>query len=99
MINEKKSYKVQIFEEHYILLSDESEAFVLKAAEMVDTMMKEISHQSMIADSKKIAVLSALRIADTLLRREQEYLLDQQKTVALTDYIDQESSLLGLRNT
>ena len=45
MMNEKKSYKVQIFEEHYVLSSDESEALVVKAAEMVDASMKEISHQ------------------------------------------------------
>jgi len=96
IMNEKKSYKVQIFEEQYSLLSDESEAFVLKAAEIVDTVMKEISHQAMITDPKKIAVLSALRIADKLLNFERDYLKDQQKNIALENYIDQELSILGL---
>jgi hypothetical protein len=41
MMNEKKSYKVQIFEEHYVLSSDEAEALVIEAAEMVDASMKE----------------------------------------------------------
>ena len=93
IMNEKKSYKVQIFEERYVLLSEESEAFVLKVAEIVDATMKEISQQSMITDSKKIAVLSALRIADKLLNIEKNYLQDQQKLIALENYIDQELSI------
>ena len=92
----KKSYKVQIFEEHYVLSSDQSEALVVKAAEMVDASMKEISHQSTITDSKKIAVLSALRIAEKLLSFEREYSKEEQKKLALKNYIDQELSLLSL---
>jgi cell division protein ZapA len=96
IMNEKKNYKVQIFEEHYVLLSDEPEAFVLKIAETVDAVMKDISHQSMITDPKKIAVLSALRIADRLLSLERDYLKDQQNNIALKNYIDQELSILNL---
>lgn len=95
-MNEKKSYKVQIFEEHYVLSSDASEMLVLKAAEMVDASMKEISNQSTITDSKKIAVLSALRIAEKLLSFERECGEEQEKIVALKNYIDQELSLLNL---
>ena len=95
-MNEKKSYKVQIFEEHYVLVSDQSEAFVLKAAEIVDAAMKEISQQSTITDTKKIAVLSALRIADLLLTIEKKYQQEQQKAVAIENYIDQELSILSL---
>lgn len=96
MMNEKKSYKVQIFEEHYVLSSDESEAVVLKAAELVDLAMKEISHSFAITDVKKIAVLSALRIANKFLHYESEYGNKEQKMVALKNYIDQELSLLNL---
>lgn len=95
-MNEKKNYKVQIFEEHYVLSSDASETLVLKAAEMVDTCMKEISHHSTITDSKKIAVLSALRIAEKLLSFEREYGKEEEKKLALKNYIDQELSLLSL---
>ncbi|HLC06765.1 MAG TPA: cell division protein ZapA [Candidatus Babeliales bacterium] len=96
MMNEKKSYKVQIFEEHYVLSSDETEALVLRAAEMVDLTMKEISHHFAITDVKKIAVLSALRIANKLLHCEREHSNKEQKIVALENYIDQELSLLNL---
>jgi cell division protein ZapA len=95
-MNEKKNYKVHIFEEHYVLLSDEPEAFVLKVAETVDAVMKDISHQLMITDPKKIAVLSALKIADKLLSLERDYLKDQHNTIALKNYIDQELSILNL---
>lgn len=96
MMNEKKSYKVQIFEEHYVLSSDESEIFVFKAAEMVDLAMKEISRHFAITDVKKIAVLSALRIASKLLHCERQHSDDEQKMIALQKYIDQELSLLNL---
>ena len=96
MMNEKRSYKVQIFEEHYVLSSDEAEALVLKAAEMVDLAMKEISHHFAIADVKKIAVLSALRIANKLLHCEREHNNTEQAMAALKDYIDQEISSLSL---
>jgi cell division protein ZapA (FtsZ GTPase activity inhibitor) len=96
MMNEKKSYKVQIFEESYVLSSDQSEALVLKAAEMVDASMKEISHKFAMNDVKKIAVLTALRIADKLLHCERELAQDETRMIALKDYIEQELSLLNL---
>lgn len=96
MMNEKKSYKVQIFEEPYVLSTDEPEAFIVKAAEIIDASMKEISHQFAITDVKKVAVLSALRIANKLLHGEREYATNEQKIVALKNYIDEELSLLSL---
>ena len=97
IMNEKKIHKVQIFEEYYTLMSDDTESFVLKVAELVDMTMKEISRQTMITDSKKIAVLSALRIADQLLNCERNYTHDQQRRIALEHYIDQELSMLSLQ--
>lgn len=95
-MNEKKSYKVQIFEELYVLTSDEAECSVLKAAEIVDTYMKEISNYSAVADPKKIAVLAALRLAEKLLIFESQHNKEREKTLALKDYIDQEISLPSL---
>ncbi|HSC24843.1 MAG TPA: cell division protein ZapA [Candidatus Babeliales bacterium] len=96
MINDKRSYKVQIFEEYYILSSDEPEALVIKAATMIDASMKEISNHFAITDVKKIAILSALRFANKLLRYEHEHDSNEQKIVALKNYIDQELSLLNV---
>ena len=96
IMNEKKIYKVQIFEELYTLLSDDPESFVLKAAELVDLIMKDVSCQSMISDPKKVAILSALRIADKLLNIEHDYSKLQQKAIALENYIDQELSIISV---
>lgn len=93
MMNEKKSYKVQIFEESYVLTSNGSESFILKAVEMVDSCMKEISQQNAIVDVKKIAILTALRIADQLLQNEHCYNKNEQRIMALKNYIEQESLL------
>ena len=95
-MNEKKSYKVQIFEESYVLSSDESEILVVKAAEIVNTFMKEISHQCAITDVKKIAILSALRIANKLLHCEDEHRMNEHKMMSLKNHIDEELSLLNL---
>lgn len=95
-MNEKKSYKVQIFEEPYVLVSDTSEEMVAKAAALVDVMMKEISHQSTITDTKKIAVLTALRMADKLLDLEKQYQQEHEKQVALEKYLDHELSYLNI---
>ena len=93
MMNEKKSYKVQIFEEPYVFSTDEPEAYIVKAAEMIDASMKEISHQFALTDVKKIAVLSAVRIAHELLKCEREHTMSEQKIMALKNYIDEELSL------
>ncbi len=58
--------------------------------------MKEISHQSTIADVKKIAVLSALRIAEKLLVSERNHQKELQTIIAIEDYIDQEFINLNL---
>lgn len=96
MINEKKNYKVYIFDDQYVLISDRHEAFVKKAADMVDTFMNDIIHQTTALDPKKVAVLAALRMADTLLITEQIYNEEQKKQAALIEYIDHELSLVSM---
>jgi len=60
----QKSYKVTIFNESYTLMSTEQEELLtMQAVSLVDTLMKEISQQYQFTDSKKIAVLAAIRLA------------------------------------
>ncbi len=66
MKNDKKSYSVRIFDDHYTLISDESERHIEESASMVDSLMKEIAEKSTVTDPKKVAVLTALRIASDL---------------------------------
>lgn len=96
MMNEKKNYKVHIFGDQYFLVSDDSEVLVEKAAKMVDMLMKEIDQHSVTLDPKKVAVLAALRMANSLLTSEHIYNEEQKKKIALIEYINQELSAVNV---
>lgn len=95
MNTEKKKYKIDIFEQEYVLVSDEAEFLIRNAAIFVDNTMKEIQ-KSGVRDSKKIAVLAALRFAILLEQQAQHIRTAQEKERELVTRIDQEliSSLL-----
>ena len=90
MKNEKKSYRVQIFGDEYTVISDEPENQVIQAATLIDSLMHEIIQNAQLTDPKKIAVLAALRVASKLLDCEQSLATDNNKKVALVEYIEQE---------
>jgi cell division protein ZapA (FtsZ GTPase activity inhibitor) len=93
-MNDKKSYKVQIFDEHYVLLSNEPEALVLEAVELVDGLMREISTNGMSLDPKRVAVLSALRIAGQLLEQKTIYHQKNDRVSIIKNYVDHALSSL-----
>jgi len=61
-----KKLKIEIFNEQYSLVSDEAEQDIIKAAQVVDELMREISEKSGICETQKIAVLAALKISSQL---------------------------------
>jgi len=78
MSAEIKKYKVRIFGELYSITSDEEEEFVLEVVSKVDSLMKEISiRHSMAIDTKKIAVLAAIKMAQELLEINKEKAQEQ----------------------
>lgn len=95
MNKEKKKYKIDIFDQEYTLVSDEAEFLIKNAAIFVDSTMKEIQKTG-IRDSKKIAVLTALRLAIVVehYNQQKKVMLEQERE--LVARIDQEliSSLL-----
>lgn len=75
---EIKKYKARIFGELYVIVSDESEDFVAEVVGKVDSLMKEIaSKPSSAIDSKKIAVLTALRATQELLVMQKQLQKEQ----------------------
>ncbi len=88
--SKKKNYKVQIFGDQYTLVSDEAEDSLIKAATLVDDIMQSISKSYQIADSKKIAVLTALRIVHKSIILEGELDRNEQKMAVLVNLIDQD---------
>jgi cell division protein ZapA len=71
-----KPVKVEIYDQSYLIGGDLEEAYVKKLAEYLDTKMREVAEATRTVDSLKVAVLSALAIADELhsLRDERETL-------------------------
>lgn len=62
MMYESVSYKVVIFGDQYTVRTDVPSETVVRAAHLVDSIMKEIARAGTF-DTKSIAVLAALRLA------------------------------------
>ena len=90
MSNSVKSYKLEIFNDQYTLLSDESEKHLEKSAALVDKYMKEIADRVTTKDVSRIAVLAAIRLASTVLYREAELEEKQQYETKLIALIDEQ---------
>jgi cell division protein ZapA (FtsZ GTPase activity inhibitor) len=75
--SELKKYRARIFGDTYSIVSDEKETLILEAVKIVDSAMREIAEASPVVDPKKIAVLTALRIATRALHVEA--VMEQEK--------------------
>ncbi|MFC1842960.1 cell division protein ZapA [Candidatus Dependentiae bacterium] len=85
---EKKKLKIEIFNDEYSLISDEKEVVILKASQMVDTLMKEIADKSGLHDTKKVAVLAALQVASKLVNLNNSLQNYEDRHRELADIID-----------
>lgn len=91
MSPEVKKYNVSVFNQTYSLVSDEEESVIVDAANRVDSLMKEISSRGI--DSKKAAVLAALKIAIDLSHACNHKMLCQQALNQLLCSIEEEICL------
>lgn len=65
--------KVVIHGVEYTLRGSASERHILEVARLVDQRMSEISASSSYMDERRVAVLTAVNLADELHRLRQEY--------------------------
>ena len=74
--------KVEIYDQAYTVRSDGDPEYLKQLAEYVDQRMREISNGTLTVDSRKVAILAALYIADELhqLRKAHEQADDQLAT-------------------
>jgi len=88
-----KKYRARIFGDTYAIVSDEKETLILEAVKIVDGIMREIADASQAEDPKKIAVLTALKIATKALHVEA--VLEQEKRLSsrIMNVIDREATL------
>jgi len=69
----KESVRVEIFGTEYTLKSDTDEEHVKEIAQIVDEKMKKLAENSTIKSPSKLAVLTALNIADELYQFKDKY--------------------------
>lgn len=94
MDSELKKYRAHIFGDTYAIVSDEKEVLILEAVKVVDSVMREIADASQITDPKKIAVLTALKIATRALNIEA--VMEQEKRLSsrIMNVLDREEVTL-----
>lgn len=80
----KVTVAVEIFGQKYNVKGQESEEYIKEIAKYVDEKMKEINDNSCKLPPIKVAVLTALNLADELYKLKQEHqwlinLIDEEK--------------------
>src|SRR4029434_3272799 len=65
-VAESPTIKVEIYDQAYTVRSDGDPEYLRQLAEYVDERMREISSGTLTVDSRKVAILAALYIADEL---------------------------------
>ena len=63
---------VNIFGRDYKIKGIADENYILEMAKFVDTKMRELSNTSQLPSTERIAILTALNIADELFREKQK---------------------------
>ena len=71
-MSEISKTSVHIFGRNYIIKGDAEPEYILKLAEYVDKRMKEISDYTSEVDTIKIAILTALNIADEYFQMQKQ---------------------------
>lgn len=62
------SIRVEIYNQTYSVRSDGDGEYIIRLAEFVDRRMRDIAQGTLTVDSLKVAILTALHIADELYR-------------------------------
>src|SRR5437763_16486494 len=77
-----ETIRVEIYDQSYTVRSDGDPDYLKQLAEYVDQRMREISSGTLTVDSRKVAILAALYIADELhqLRKAHEQADEQLAT-------------------
>ena len=83
-----ETYKVLINDDEFNLVSDEAQAHVLKSAERVDGIIRELSAKVTHIDKRRLAILAALQLASELLHAQDDLAKRKEKEDALVLFVD-----------
>jgi cell division protein ZapA (FtsZ GTPase activity inhibitor) len=88
-MNEAKRIEVLLYGDSYSVISDEPAEKVLEVAKQVDELMRLIARRTGLSDVKKIAVLTALKLATSQRKLEEDTLSYKQLCEQLIQTVDQ----------
>lgn len=97
MIREAKKYQLNIFDESYTIVSDESEVEVLKVVSHVNSIMRDIAQKTSSGDIKKISVFAALQLAKKINDLEVENKKIKEEKEEIFSRIEKQISLLSVQ--
>ena len=96
---DKRKIEVIIFGQNYTILGDASPEYMSKLSGYVDSKMREITKQTSTISSTKVAILTALNLADEIfqLRAEQDKLENdlEKRSKNLIEIIDRGLEIEG----
>jgi len=90
MNSEAKKYTLNILGQTYTIVTDEQESIIINAANLIDSLMKEIAQKSTSLDTHKVAVLAALQYATKFLAHEKALESISKKERELLSVIEKE---------
>ena len=88
-----KSIDVEMFGEHFTVISDEPEDRVIEASMVVDDLMKEYAAKAPHVEVRKLALLTALQVASKLVAAEEVLASKNSQDKALEDRIKRMTEL------
>ncbi|MEW6731542.1 MAG: cell division protein ZapA [Acidobacteriota bacterium] len=86
-----QTVEVKIYNQTYNIRGDGNSEYIVQLAEYVDRRMKEVSAGTLTADSLRVAILTALNIADELYKMRRKL---EQLDIALTERSSECAELL-----
>lgn len=84
-----KKHAVSIADEHYTLLSDETESIITQAVAQLNDVIGAISQQASFADKKRIATLAALQLSVQIVQLKEQLAAVEQAQERLVRVIDE----------
>ncbi len=96
---QKTVTRVEIYDQPYNIAGDNNAEYVRRLAATVDGKMRQIARQARLADSLRVAILTAMNLADELeTQRAQIARLEQavhERTAACSAVLDRALSRVG----
>jgi cell division protein ZapA (FtsZ GTPase activity inhibitor) len=84
----QKNLKVSIFGKNYLVATDEPDAYVLSAAQLVDTAMKGKAEKAPLVNEGRLAMVTALEFATELVKSQQMVREMEEKIEHLNQTLD-----------